>query len=294
MKIGYPCINRTIGVSASRSFRLASYSPERLRSTVQENLAGLQGILEWNRDRGVRFFRISSETIPFASHPVMDVDWQREFRSEFAAIGEYIRSQDMRVNMHPGQYTLLSSPRPDVQARSVAELVYHAELLDLLELDRTHVIQIHVGGVYGDRAATISTVIARIAGLPDDVRNRLVIENDEHHYPLADCLSISGETGLPVLLDVFHHSILNSGESIPAAVDAAGKTWSEHGLPMIDFSSQNGSLRVGAHALALNEEDFRTFLKVLGNRDVDIMLEIKDKEASALQALSILRARDGG
>lgn len=62
---------------------------------------------------------------------------------------------------------------------------------------------------------------------------------------------------------------------------------------MIDFSSQNGSLRVGAHASALNEEEFRNFLEVLGNRDVDLMLEIKDKEASALQALSILRTRAG-
>ncbi|MGI8486373.1 MAG: UV DNA damage repair endonuclease UvsE [Thermomicrobiales bacterium] len=214
MKIGYPCINRTLNVSASRTFRLASYSSDRLRSTIRGNLEGLQTILEWNVERGINFFRISSETIPFASHPVMNVDWQNEFCSELAAIGSYIRKHDVRINVHPGQYTLLSSPRPDVHQRSIAELVYHAELFDLLALDRTNVIQIHVGGVYGDRAATISTVISRIAELPDNVRNRLAIENDEHHYPLADCLFIARQSDLPVLLDVFHQSILNSGESI--------------------------------------------------------------------------------
>ena len=44
-------------------------------------------------------------------------------------------------------YPLLNSPAPAVFERSVAELEYHARVLDLLELDLTARIQIHVGGV---------------------------------------------------------------------------------------------------------------------------------------------------
>ncbi|HEV2072356.1 MAG TPA: hypothetical protein VGR29_01825, partial [Thermomicrobiales bacterium] len=153
MRIGYPCSNRSLDVSAARTFRLASYTPERLIETVEANLLALRTILEWNVDHGILFFRISSTTVPFASHPIMDVDWQSICAPRLAELGELINAHDMRINMHPGQYTLLNAPKPEVVQQSIAELRYHAELLDLLGLDHTHKIQIHTGGVYGDKVA---------------------------------------------------------------------------------------------------------------------------------------------
>jgi UV DNA damage endonuclease len=44
---------------------------------------------------------------------------------------------------------------------------------------------------------------------------------------------------------------------------------------------------VGAHALNIVAEDFRQFLRETRPADFDIMLEIKDKEKSALAALGI-------
>ncbi len=67
-------------------------------------------------------------------------------------------------------------------------------------------------------------------------------------------------------------------------------TWKAHdGIPMVDYSSQEPGKRVGAHAEHIVPEDFRQFLNETRRADFDIMLEIKDKEQSALLALDIAR-----
>jgi UV DNA damage endonuclease len=291
MKIGYPCSNLTIDCSTARTFRLASWSPERLIDTVNANLDCLERVLAWNAQHGIAFFRISSATIPFASHPVMTVDWQRQFADRFAAIGRLIREHGMRINTHPGQYVLINSPREDVVERSVAELVYHAEMFDLIGLDDTAKIQIHTGGVYGDKSSAIDQFVERYAALPEIVRRRLVIENDERQYALADNLAIHERTGIPVLLDVFHHRLLNTGESLDAAIDRFMPTWKGHGTPMMDYSTQHPDKQPGAHTQSIDLDDFSGVLAEIGNREVDVMLEIKDKEHSALAARKLLSTR---
>ena len=289
MKIGYPCSNLSVGCSAARTFRLASYSPERLVETVQANLDCLGRYLQWNAEHDVRFFRISSNTVPFASHPVMSFDWQHHFADQLAKLGAFVRAHAMRINVHPGQFTLLNSPKPDVFGNSVAELTYHAELFDLMGLDHTHKIQIHTGGVYGDKESSTETFIARYRELPDIITQRLVIENDERNYSLADNLVIHRATGIPVLFDVFHHSILNNGETLPEALDLFIPTWQGQGVPMMDYSSQNAEKQIGAHMQSVDTDDFGAVVAQLDGRDVDVMLEIKDKENSALEALDVLR-----
>jgi len=110
MKVGYPCLNRSIGCTPGRTFRLASYSPERLAAAVGWNLDCLERILEFNRDNGLLFLRITSDLVPFASHPVCAFPWPEEFAGRFAALGKIIRGSGMRISMHPDQFTLINSP----------------------------------------------------------------------------------------------------------------------------------------------------------------------------------------
>ena len=284
MRIGYACINTALDCRASRTFRLASYSEERLRETVAQNLQCLEEILLWNMRHGVMFFRITSDLVPFGSHEVNTYAWQNEFRAEFARIGAQIRDLGMRVSLHPGQYTLLNALRPDVVESSIADLQYHVDLFDLMGLDRTHKVQIHVGGVYGDRAASLERFVAAYRGLPQEIRARLVIENDERLYGLEDCLALADELGVPVVFDVFHHSILNNGEELAPAVERVARTWREEdGGLIIDYSDQEPDARVGAHSTTIDVASFQAFVAKLPTRDVDVMLEVKDKQASVLK-----------
>ncbi len=288
VRIGYPCINRSIGCTANHTFRLASYSGERLMATVAGNLACLQKILSFNRDHGILFFRITSDLVPFASHPVIDIPWQDRFLEQFREIGKFIRDSGIRVSMHPDQFILINATEGTIVGRSIAELRYHAEVLDLMNLDTTAKVQIHVGGVYRDREASIRRFIERAVGLDEAILRRLAIENDDLRFPLADCLRIHGETGLPVIFDVFHHELNNRGEPLPQALAAAAGTWKRaDGIPIVDYSSQEIGKRRGTHATSLDALLFRRFLLESRPYDMDIMLEIKDKEKSALQALGI-------
>jgi UV DNA damage endonuclease len=289
MKIGYPCLNRSIGCTASRTFRLRFYSPQRLVETVRQNLLCLRRILEFNRENGLLFFRVTSDLVPFASHPVCAVPWPEAFAAEFAAIGAFIKRNGMRISMHPDQFTLINSPDPDIFRRSAVELNYHALVLDLLGLDLTAKIQIHGGGVYGDKAKSLDRFCGRFEQLDQQIRQRLVVENDDRQYSVADCLAISRRTGIPVLFDSFHHQLNRNGEDTVTALRLAAATWGKSdGLPMVDYSSQRKDERAGAHTERIDLKHFARFIAAAGGLDFDIMLEIKDKEKSALRARRFL------
>ncbi len=285
MRIGYPCINRTLQCRGNRTFRLKSYSEERLVETVADNLDCLRRILEFNVEHGLLFFRITSDLVPFASHPVCRFDWGERFQKEFRRIGRFINKHKIRISMHPDQFTLINSLKEEIFERSRRELLYHARLLDLLGLNRTAKIQIHTGGVYGDKSSAIKRFIARYHTLEEEIRRRLVIENDDVSYTLADCLAISRKTGIPVLFDVFHHSLNCSGEPAAAAVRLAAGTWKKRdGSLMVDYSSQKPGAARGSHVESIDIRNFRKFLSASRPVDFDVMLEIKDKEKSALRA----------
>lgn len=288
MRIGYPCVNRTIGCSSSHTFRLASYSEATLRKTVKANLDCLGRVLRFNVDHGIFFFRITSDLVPFASHPVCRLKWQSEFKGEFASLGEVIKRNSMRISMHPDQFVLINAKDEGVFSKSVKDLEYHVDVLDLMGLDLTAKVQIHVGGVYGDRSGSKVRFAKRYLGLESRIRDRLAIENDDVNYNLGECISISDETGVPVIFDTFHHQTNGDGTSVGTCLSRCKKTWVGHdGVPMVDYSSQEKGDRKGKHATSLDRTLFATFLKESHPHDIDLMLEIKDKEASALAALAI-------
>jgi UV DNA damage endonuclease len=290
MRIGYPCINRTIDCTANSTFRLKSYSETRLKDSIKNNLLCLRKILQFNLEHRLFFFRISSDLVPFASHPINKFNWQTYFQEDFEEIGAFIIKNKMRISMHPDQFTLINSIKEEIFERSKKELIYHAEILDLMELDKSAKIQIHVGGAYGDKQKSIERFIKRFDELDDSVVQRLVIENDDKLYDLNDCLKINAEIHIPILFDNFHNKLHNSATPTKhESFKLAMKTWNEKkdGLPMVDYSSKkdNGSPR--QHAETINIEDFDLFLKQTMPFDFDLMLEIKDKEKSAIKAVEL-------
>ncbi len=289
MKIGYPCINRSIGCTANRTFRLRNYSEGLLIEKVSNNLDCLFKILRWNLSKGLMFFRISSDLIPFASHPVCKFDWVKHFDRRFKEIGRFILNNKIRISMHPDQFVLINALKKDIVKRSISELKYHCQVLDAMGLDSSAKVQIHIGGVYGDKEKSKERFVKEYKKLPYLIKKRLAIENDHYMYSLKDCLDINEKTKIPIIFDNFHHFCYNNGESYSEAVSLADSTWRrKDGLLMTDYSSQKKRERKGKHAEHINIRDFKKYVQETKKYDFDIMLEIKDKEKSALKAVKVL------
>ncbi|KMQ50648.1 UV DNA damage endonuclease [Chitinispirillum alkaliphilum] len=292
MKIGYPCLNNSVGCSSSSTFRLASYSEERLKTTVQNNLDCLEKILHFNIKENLKFFRIGSGIVPFASHSCCNFDWRSSFEKQLENIGDLIKFGGMRISMHPDQFVVLNSTKKNVVDSSIAEIEYHCAFIDSLNLPPDAKIQIHLGGVYGDKPAALIRFIDVVNSLSKHVRKRLVVENDDRLFDINDCLFVNRETALPVLFDSFHHLCNGGGVTMENALVGAASTWGkEDGIPMIDYSSQLPGGRCGSHIRSIDLNDFASFMGVVEKckLDPDIMLEIKDKEASALIAQKWLK-----
>jgi len=308
MKIGYPCINNSIPRNAPSTFRLASFSECKLIHILKGNLIYLNQILKYNVKNNLLFFRISSDLVPFASHSICKFGWYKFFQLEIEQIGDYIKKQNIRISMHPDQFVVLNSPKDNIIENSINELKYHCKLLDTMGLDETAKVQIHVGGVYGNKPEAIDRFIKtynNIHLIDGSIKKRLVIENDDHLYNIKDCLYINQQTGIPVIFDNLHHECFGSSPKeakteyalMRNPLQKAMSTWKNNndGFPMVDYSSQDigdGNhviSRKGKHTVTIDPILFKNFLKQTEGLDFDIMLEIKDKEISALKAVELVR-----
>lgn len=262
---------------------------ERLMEVTAQNLAALENLIEYNSQNDIRLFRISSDIIPFGSSPVNTLAWQDLFEPALTRIGDKIRAAGIRVSMHPGQYTVLNSPTDDVARRAVDDLTYHTRFLDALGTGTKNKIILHIGGVYGDKDEAVRRFAARYERLDDAVKRRLVLENDEKSYNICDVLQISRMVGAPVVFDNLHHAINPCSDSGSESdwIEACKLTWKpQDGLQKIHYSQQASDKRPGAHCASIRIDEFLSFCKSVNCEKLDIMLEVKDKNLSAVKCIN--------
>lgn len=283
-RLGYACLCPSLPDSSPKGTILRNATPARLRELIEVNLDRFGRVLRYNVEHGIRLFRISSDIIPFGSHPINEVRWWDEYRDRLADLGAYIRAHDLRVSTHPGQFTVLSTADPKILAAAVRDLEYQARLLDALGTDTRHKLVIHVGGAYGDKPAAIRRWVAAARGLPEDVRHRLVLENDERLFGVDDVLEAATAADVPVVFDVLHHRVYAGGDAdLPAVLRRVFATWrpDRDGPPKLHYSTQAIGQRAGAHAEHVDPTEFRRFLDIAPQEIAfDCMLEAKAKDGA--------------
>ena len=286
MSIGYACLNIGTPNTNIRSVMQRNATPEKLTEVTEHNLAALERMIDYNHKNDIKLFRISSDLIPFGSSPVNTLAWPEIHKEAFDRIGSKIRKSGMRVSLHPGQYTVLNSPTEDVVERAITDLVYHDKILIALGTDQTNKIVLHVGGIYGDKKEALERFEQNFRRLPEAVRNRLIIENDDRLYNIEDVLTLAHRLHVPAVYDNLHHAINPppSGGTDPYWIAEAKKTWkAADGNQKIHYSQQALDKRPGAHTDTINLETFLTFHEQLEDKQIDIMLEVKDKNLSAIK-----------
>lgn len=289
MSIGYACL--TIGVQNTKlkTSIAKNINEEKLLELISHNLNSLDNIIDYNIENEIKLFRISSDLIPFGSSPINTIQWEDIFLSKFNKIGEKIRKSGMRVSMHPGQYTVLNSPNMDVVSRAIEDLNYHTKVLDTLGVGSEHKIILHIGGVYDDKDEAIERFINNYFLLGNNVKDRLVIENDDKSYNINDVLKIGKRLKIPVIFDNLHNEInpYDKEKNDKYWISKCKETWKEKdGHQKIHYSQQNPLKKLGSHSNTIRINEFIKFYKSLDREDIDIMLEVKDKNLSAMKCIN--------
>lgn len=286
IRIGYACLNTEKELSGFKTCRLCNVTENRLVELIRNNLDLLDKIIDYNIEHQIELFRISSDIIPFGSSSVNTLKWDELFKYKFDKIGEKIKEHNIRVSMHPGQYTVINSPNVQVVEKSINDLIYHSKVLDTLSTDKTCKIILHIGGSYGDKKNSIKRFIDTYNKLPTSIKDRLVIENDDKIYNIEEVLYISNKISCPVVFDNLHNKI-NPPQPIRIEfewIELCNMTWKESdGRQKIHYSQQNLAKNPGAHSDTIETAEFLKFCESLKNKNIDIMLEVKDKNKSALK-----------
>lgn len=293
MSIGYACLSVGVPNTKFKSCMQANATDENLVKLISNNLDSLNNIIDYNIKNDIKLFRISSDLIPFASSPINKLDWQQLFSAELAALGDKVLRHAIRVSMHPGQYTVLNSPKIDVVERAIADLQYHAAFLDSMGLCKKHKIVLHIGGVYGDKNAATERFIKNFCLLDNNIKQRLVIENDDKSYHIGNILSIAEKINIPVIFDNLHNQLnpCDSTKEDKYWIYLCKSTWSAcDGTQKIHYSQQNEAKRRGSHSETIKVSEFVDFYEKVQGERIDIMLEVKDKNLSAVKCINCLSA----
>ena len=257
----------------------------KLSELCLDNARSLVAAVEEVYRLGFGSFRVSSPLLPLYTHPEVgyrleELPEAREITATLRSVKALKEKYRLRFSFHPDQFTLLSSPRPEVTAASLKELDYQVMLAELIDAD---VINIHGGGVYGDKQSALSRLVKEISALPEPIRIRLTLENDDRSYTVEDLLPVCEELDIPLVYDVHHHRCNPDGLTVAAATEACMRSWRRLGRePYFHLSSPKHSWngKPGPHADFIDIADFPAEWHGL---DATIDVEAKAKELAILK-----------
>ena len=251
------------------------------------NAADLGRILRWNVKNGIKCFRLSSEFFPWASeYRFKDLPQYLRIKTLLAGAGHYAKSNGMRLTCHPGPFNVLVSPHKHVVDNTITDLRIHGEIFDMIGLERSpyNKINIHCNGVYGDKKAAMDRFCKNFELLPESVKTRLTVENDDKSsmYSVKDLMYIHERIGIPIVFDYHHHKFCTGDLSEQEALELAISTWPKDIKPIVHYSESkalhegNQKVKPQAHSDYINE------LPNLYGNDVDVMVESKAKELAII------------
>lgn len=290
MRLGYACINMTLGsqkpkITTNRGMIRKTFDTKGLSyvsELVIQNIQDLIEVIKWNHRNGIHFYRMSSDMFPWMSeYEFTDLPNFDKIKNLLSGVGVLAEKYDQRLSFHPGPFNVLCSPKEDVVIKTIRELDKHSQIMDMMGLSKTpyNKINIHVGGVYGDKQSALERWCDNFKLLNDNTKSRITTENDDKisAYTVNDLMYIHQQTGIPIVFDYHHHSCHSDGMSHKDALTLAVSTWPDGIVPAVHVSEPRDDSNPRAHHdYVKNEVNTYGF-------DIDIMMEAKQKELAVLE-----------
>lgn len=290
MRIRFGYVATALGLwdaSPSKTVTFARYSSlpktermDKLKEVTAQNLHHTKRILHYNIAHEIILYRFSSSLVPLATHPEVMWDFLSPFKSEWEELGQLIHTFQLRPSFHPNQFTLFTSPRDEVTVNAVKDMEYHFQMLEAMNALEKGIINIHIGGAYGDKASSLARFHQNIKKLPNRIKQHMTLENDDKTYNVEETLIACEKEKVPMILD-YHHHMANKGDvNLSLFLPRIFNTWNETAnVPKIHISSPKSDQAYRSHADFVSLEFILPFLELAKelNRDFDIMIEAKQK-----------------
>jgi UV DNA damage endonuclease len=300
MKVRFGYVANALGLwdaSPSKTLTFTRYSTlpkneriEKLKTVTAQNLQHTNRILYYNIAHEIELYRFSSSLVPLATHPEVMWDFITPFKSEWAEIGQLIQRFKLRVSFHPNQFTLFTSPREEVTNNAVTDMEYHFKMLNAMNALETGIINIHIGGAYGDKTESLMRFHQNLKKLPNEIKKHMTLENDDKTYNVEETLVACEKENIPMILDYHHHMAnKNKGEvDLPLYLQRIFDTWKgTYLVPKVHISSPKSEQAYRSHADFVSIDFVLPFLKMakMLNQDFDIMIEAKQKNLAMHQLI---------
>ena len=292
MNLGYACINMTLGkaVTTNRGMVKRTFlakGPDYVSELTLANSKDIIKILEWNRQNGIRLFRLTSALIPWGdSLDLTQLKDYKEIRSELKKAGDFARFHGIRITTHPGPFNVLVSPNEAVVEKTIQDLEMHGKIFDMMGLENTpyNNININFNGVYGDKKKAMDRFCQNFSRLSESVRSRLTVENDDKGsmYSVMDLWYIYGKIGIPIVFDYHHHGFCTGDLTEEQALKLAAETWPKGIKPIVHYSESKALHEGDTKQKPQAHSDYINSLPDTYGMDIDIMVEAKAKELAIL------------
>ena len=305
-RMGYACVNMQLSypqqyggkpkgvkrITTNRGMIKRTFEEKGIKYASElglKNATDLFKIVKWNHENGFDFFRITSNLFPWSSeYKLEDMPDYSEICKTLSDIGKYVDKHNIRITCHPGPFNVLTSPHEHVVQNCITDLSIHGKVFDLMGLSRTpyNKINIHIGGVYGDKKSAMERFCDNFHRLPDSVKSRLTVENDDKAsmYSVVDLYEgVYKVIGIPIVFDYHHHVFNTGGLSEEDALEVAISTWPTDIIPVVHYSEsrqreqEDPKIKPQAHSDYIID-----YIDTYGN-EVDIMVEAKAKELAVLK-----------
>ena len=296
-RMGYACINMQLSsqkpkIYTGRSMIKRTFKDKGIKYASElglQNTKDLFEIIKWNKENGFDFFRITSNLFPWCSeYKLEDMPDHWEIAGILGEIGKYVDEHKIRLTSHPGPFNVLTSPHEHVVENCINDLSTHGEVFDMMGVSRTpyNKINIHIGGAYGDKVSAMERFCENFNRLPNSVKSRLTVENDDKAtmYSVKDLYEgVYCKIGIPIVFDYHHHRFCTGGLSEEDALEVAISTWPTDIVPVVHYSEsrnieqEDDKIKPQAHSDYVYD-----YIDTYGN-EVDIMVEAKAKELAVLK-----------
>ena len=295
IRLGYACISKIIDTTSSKTATLTYYNKLdtnnqsiKIDNIIKENLYNLEQIIKYNIKNNIHFFRMTASLIPLID--IHDIDLNK-YKDKFIYIGKLIKKSNMRVDVRENEYCVLNSINAEVIIKSIKILNSLKKIMDMFNIKYN--IILHIGSKSGGLNKSINRFIETFNKLDNDLKNKIILENDDKSYNVYQTLRLCEKINIPMCLDIHHHYCNKCTKDINVYMERILNTYKNCRVKM-HFSSPKNKKEKRSHNEYINSNDFINFIAFLKryDKDIDIMLEAKAKDLALVKLVYELKFKE--